>query len=242
MNSQRLQPITNSDLLILVPAYNESLNILKVLHELKAHGFKSLVINDGSTDDTSEIAKGLNIPVLDLPYNLGVGGALRAGFKFAVRNNFEAIIQIDADGQHPVDHIVDLISAANESNAHLILGSRFLGQTSSMNVGITRRLAMKVLARSASRATGVKITDSTSGFRLIRSPLLEKFSMNFASNYLGDTYGALISAGRSGYRVREIPAPISDRLNGFSSSSSLKSMGQTLKVLTVAFLKLHTRI
>jgi glycosyltransferase involved in cell wall biosynthesis len=242
MNPKAAAGVTKSNLLVLIPAYNESLNIDTVLRELEAHGYNSLVINDGSTDDTSTRAKQFRIPVLDLPYNLGVGGALRAGFQYAVRNGFEAIVQIDADGQHPVGHIEDLIRAANDTEAHLILGSRFLGPSLSMELGMIRRSTMKVLARSASKATGTRITDSTSGFRLIRNPLLEKFSTNFASNYLGDTYEALIAAGRSGYRVHEIPAPITDRLNGVSSSSSLKSTGQTLKVLTVALLKLHTKI
>jgi glycosyltransferase involved in cell wall biosynthesis len=242
MNSPAAHAVSKLNLLVLIPAYNESLNIETVLRELEFHGYNSLVINDGSTDDTSTRAKQFRIPVLDLPYNLGVGGALRAGFQYAVRNGFEAIVQIDADGQHPIGHIEDLIRATNDTDAHLVLGSRFLGLTKSMELGTIRRLTMKVLARSASKATGTRITDSTSGFRLIRNPLLEKFSINFASNYLGDTYEALIAAGRSGYRVHEIPAPITDRLNGVSSSSSLKSTGQTLKVLTVALLKLHTKI
>ena len=206
------------------------------------HGYNTLVINDGSSDDTSARVRNLGIPILDLPYNLGVGGALRTGFQYAVRNGFCAIVQIDADGQHPVSHISDLIVAANDTKAHLVLGSRFLRGNESMQVNIIRRATMKTLARSASKATGVNITDSTSGFRLIRCPLLEKFSINFATNYLGDTYEALIAAGRAGYCVYEIPAPITDRLHGVSSSSSLKSIGQTLKVVTVALLKLHTKI
>lgn len=242
MNVQYKPTLSKSNVLILVPAFNESLNVVSVLRDLEKYGYRSLVVNDGSTDDTSIKAREFNFPVLDLPYNLGVGGALRAGFKFAVRNGFDAIVQIDADGQHPVSHIEDLIRVANDTDAHLVLGSRFLGQAKSMEFGIIRRSTMKVLARSASKATGTKITDSTSGFRLIRNPLLEKFSSNFASNYLGDTYEALIAAGRSGYRVHEIPAPITDRMNGVSSSSALKSTGQTLKVLTVALLKLHTKI
>jgi len=234
--------INTSNLLVLIPAFNESLNIETVLGELATYEYNVLVINDGSSDDTYLKARSCGVPVLDLPYNLGVGGALRAGFQYAVRNGFEAIVQIDADGQHPVGHINNLLRAANDTDAHLILGSRFLSDNESMEIGLVRRSTMKILARSASKATRTRITDSTSGFRLIRNPLLEKFSKSFASNYLGDTYEALIAAGRSGYRVHEIPAPITDRLNGVSSSSSLKSTGQTLKVLTVALLKLHTKI
>ena len=234
--------ISTTNLLILVPAFNEALNVESVLRDLSLNCYNTLVINDGSSDNTAAIVRNLDIPILDLPYNLGVGGALRAGFQYAVRNGFSAIVQIDADGQHPVGHISDLISAANDTKAHLVLGSRFLSGNDLMQINIIRRATMKMLARSASKATGVRITDSTSGFRLIRNPLLEKFSRNFATNYLGDTYEALIAAGRSGYQVHEIPAPITERLHGVSSSSSLKSIGQTLKVVTVALLKLHTKI
>lgn len=237
-----LLKVNASNLLVLVPAFNESKNIEKVLDQLATYEYRVLVINDGSSDDTYSRARGRGVQVLDLPYNLGVGGALRAGFQYAVRNGFEAIVQIDADGQHPIDYIESLVCAANKTDAHLVLGSRFLGHAKSMRLGITRKSIMKVLARSASKATGTRITDSTSGFRLIRNPLLKKFSSSFASNYLGDTYGALISAGRSGYRVHEIPAPLTERLSGISSSSSLKSIGQTIKVLTIALLRLHTRI
>ena len=234
--------ISAANLLVLVPAFNEALNVGNVLRDLSLNCYNTLVINDGSSDDTAAIVRNLDIPILDLPYNLGVGGALRAGFQYAVRNGFSAIVQIDADGQHPVGHISDLITAANETKAHFVLGSRFLNGNDLMQINIIRRATMKMLAHSASKATGVRITDSTSGFRLIRNPLLEKFSKNFATNYLGDTYEALIAAGRSGYQVHEIPAPITERLHGVSSSSSLKSIGQTLKVVTVALLKLHTKI
>lgn len=234
--------ISQENLLVLIPAFNEALNIEVVLRDLLSQGYNTLVINDGSTDDTATRVRSLGVSILDLPFNLGVGGALRAGFQYAERHGFAAIVQIDADGQHPIGHIRNLIDAANSTKAHLVLGSRFLGDFDSMHVGTIRRLTMKLLARSASKATGKAITDPTSGFRIIRNPLLEKFSKSFASNYLGDTYGALIAAGRSGYHIHEVPAPITERLNGVSSSSLLSSMGQTFKVVTVTFLKLYSKI
>jgi hypothetical protein len=167
---------------------------------------------------------------------------LRAGFQYACRHGYEAVIQIDADGQHPVDHIDDLIFAANDLHADMVVGSRFVNGSATMQVNGVRRLTMRVLAWSASRATRSPITDSTSGFRLIRQPLLGKFSHLFASNYLGDTYEALIAAGRAGYVVREIAAPIRERSIGESSSSTMQSFLQTVKVFTVALLQLHTRI
>jgi hypothetical protein len=152
------------------------------------------------------------------------------------------VIQIDADGQHPVDHIDKLITAANDLKADLVVGSRFTGKHPTMSLSGTRRMTMRVLAWSASRATRATITDSTSGFRLIRQPLLERFSHSFASNYLGDTYEALIAAGRAGFVVKEIPAPIRERLHGDSSSSSVQSFFHTVRVFTVALLQIHNRI
>jgi glycosyltransferase involved in cell wall biosynthesis len=239
MNGQLL---TKNNVIVVVPALNEAASIADVLRSLKEHGCTTVVISDGSVDATAAIARECGVAVLDLAINLGVGGALRAGFQYACRHGYEAVIQIDADGQHPVDHIDDLIFAANDLHADMVVGSRFVNGSATMQVNGVRRLTMRVLAWSASRATRSPITDSTSGFRLIRQPLLGKFSHLFASNYLGDTYEALIAAGRAGYVVREIAAPIRERSIGESSSSTMQSFLQTVKVFTVALLQLHTRI
>ena len=236
------QSLTKQNVIVVVPALNEAASIADVLRSLKEHGYATVVISDGSVDATATIARDCGVAVLDLAINLGVGGALRAGFQYACRHGYEAVIQIDADGQHPVDHIDDLIFAANDLHADMVVGSRFVNGSATMQVNGVRRLTMRVLAWSASRATRSPITDSTSGFRLIRQPLLGKFSHLFASNYLGDTYEALIAAGRAGYVVREIAAPIRERSIGESSSSTMQSFLQTVKVFTVALLQLHTRI
>jgi glycosyltransferase involved in cell wall biosynthesis len=228
MNGQLL---TKNNVIVVVPALNEAASIADVLRSLKEHGCTTVVISDGSVDATAAIARECGVAVLDLAINLGVGGALRAGFQYACRHGYEAVIQID-----------DLIFAANDLHADMVVGSRFVNGSATMQVNGVRRLTMRVLAWSASRATRSPITDSTSGFRLIRQPLLGKFSHLFASNYLGDTYEALIAAGRAGYVVREIAAPIRERSIGESSSSTMQSFLQTVKVFTVALLQLHTRI
>jgi glycosyltransferase involved in cell wall biosynthesis len=236
------QLLTKQNVIVVVPALNEAASIADVLRSLEEHGYTTVVVSDGSVDATAAIARDCGVAVLDLAINLGVGGALRAGFQYACRHGYEAVVQIDADGQHPVDHIDDLIFAANDLHSDMVVGSRFANGSATMRVSGVRRLTMRVLAWSASRATGSPITDSTSGFRLIRQPLLGKFSHLFASNYLGDTYEALIAAGRAGYVVREIAAPIRERSIGESSSSTMQSFLQTVKVFTVALLQLHTRI
>jgi glycosyltransferase involved in cell wall biosynthesis len=234
--------LTRNNVLVVVPALNEAMSIGGVLEGLLENNLCVVVISDGSVDGTADIARSMKVDVLDLAMNLGVGGALRAGFQFACRQGYEAVIQVDADGQHPIGHIDNLISAANQHDADMIIGSRFIQASSSMSVNNLRRSTMRVLAWSASRAAKTKITDSTSGFRLIRQPLLGRFSYIFASNYLGDTYEALIAAGRAGFKIREIEAPIQNRINGQSSSTTTQSVLQTIKVFTVALLQIHTRL
>ncbi len=233
---------TPDNTLIIVPAWNEEATVGKVVTELRETGYEVLVVNDGSRDGTSDAARAAGARVLDLPFNLGVGGALRAGFKIALREGFNAIIQIDADGQHPRESISELINEANSCGAHLVLGSRFRSEQTTMNVGFVRRSVMRLLAYSASQATGARISDATSGFRFIGGDLLRAFSWNFPMSYLGDTYEALVSAGRAGYTVVEIPAALKDRETGQSSANRLQAFKFTLKALVVVLLHIHQRI
>ncbi len=231
--------VTEQNTLVIVPAFNEEASIQSILIELKQLGFQVLVVSDGSTDNTAAQSRGAGVAVLELPMNLGVGGALRAGFQHACSKGYEAVVQVDADGQHPADEIVNLIAAANRSDAHMVVGSRFISQDTTMIVSNSRRLVMKFLALSASRSARTTITDATSGFRLIRTPLLEEFAKSFASNYLGDTYEAIISAGRGGYRIIEIPAGLRPRKNGLSSATTAQSVRFTLKGIGIAVLRMH---
>jgi len=234
--------ILKENTLVIVPAYNEAASIEGVIEGLLFHQFAVLVVSDGSSDATCDIARSMGVRVLDLPINLGVGGALRAGFRFAVKEKYTAVVQVDADGQHPAHEIVNLITAANDKHAQLVIGSRFLSNGTSMDVGFIRRLVMRILANSSSRATGTTITDTTSGFRIITQPLLAKFAQSFPTNYLGDTYEAVVAAGRAGYKVVEIPAAMRERMAGESTASIGQSVRFTIKGLVVALLRLHQRI
>ena len=234
--------LDKSNVLVMVPALNEEASVGQVLADLQNNGFHVLLISDGSRDETANIGRRVGVKVLELPINLGVGGALRAGFKFAVLRGYRAVVQVDADGQHPVEEIENLIRATNEQDAHMVIGSRFLMDEMTMEVSGIRRLAMRVLSRTASSATGTSITDSTSGFRLIQQPLLGEFAQQFANNYLGDTYESVISAGRGNYKVVEIPAGLLPREHGESTASTGSAVKFTLKGLGVAILGLHKRL
>ena len=232
----RIEP---SKVLVVVPALNEEATIGPVVEQVRAAGFEVAVISDGSTDKTADRARTAGARVLELPVNLGVGGALRAGFRFAVSHDFDAVVQIDADDQHPIHEINRLIEAANNSGAHLVIGSRFTSEDATLEVSFVRRTVMRILARSATRAANSPITDATSGFRLIARPLLEEFALSFPSYYLGDTYEALVSAGRSGYVIREVPAALRPRLVGESSANPRQATQLTLKSLALVLLRIH---
>ena len=228
--------------LVVVPAWNEQASIAKVISELKTRGFEVLVIDDGSTDETSFIARQSGAITMRLPFNLGVGGALRCGFKYAVQHGYQVVVQCDADGQHPVDHIELLISTATEGNFHMVIGSRFLNDEGKMELSLIRRLAMRILSRSASRACKTLITDATSGFRVITVPLLNELAEKLPAYYLGDTYEALVSSGRAGYRIREIPAPLMEREHGKSSAHPVKAAQLAVKAILSAILHVHQKL
>jgi glycosyltransferase involved in cell wall biosynthesis len=174
--------------------------------------------------------------------NLGVGGALQSGFNFALRQKYEAVVQIDADGQHPADEINNLVDKANATDSDLVLGSRFLSDSPSMQVSVTRRIAMLILKTVASRACRTQISDSSSGFRLIRNPLLTHFAKSFPSHYLGDTFEALVISGRRKYKIIEIPASIADRKHGHSSASSKVAILLIFRALIVTMFGLHFQL
>jgi len=231
-----------NDVLVVVPAFNEAASIGQVLDGIQSHGFRVLVIDDGSTDETSVIAHQKNAIVLSLPLNVGVGGALRCGFRYAVENGFSAIIQCDADGQHLPSHLMDLVEATNRTDAHMMIGSRFGSEKTTHDPSLLRRFAMLALSKVAQHATKHSITDSTSGFRLIQQPLLGELAAHLPAYYLGDTFETVVVAGRAGYHVEEIGVAMASRKHGASSSGNFRSIVLIGKVLTTVLLGIHFRL
>lgn len=212
-------PATN--VLVVVPAYNEQDAIADVVAQITASGFRVLVVDDGSTDHTRTRAAAAGAEVVSLNSNSGVGVAIRTAFAAAVERGYEAIVQCDADGQHPVEDIPALIAASK--GVDVVVGSRFRSTANTMTMGLVRRSASRLLAWSASRACGTPITDPTSGFRLIRQPLLGELAEKLPASYLSDTYEVLVAAGRAGYTVVEIPAPFANRTTGVASAGAVAS-------------------
>lgn len=227
---------------MVVPALNEQATIHSVVIAIKKSGFDVVVVDDGSSDKTAQLASQAGAVVLRMKLNLGVGGALRCGFRYAMNEGYDAVIQCDADGQHPASHLKDLVDVWSSTSAHLVIGSRFRDPQESMKVALHRRFAMRALGLIASHACKTKITDSTSGFRLIAKPLLNEFAKSFPSHYLGDTFEANVVAGRAGYNVQEIAVPITERQAGKSSTGSGRSVILILRSLMVVVFGLHFNI
>lgn len=229
--------------LLAIPAHNEERSIEGVVTTALATGLPVVVVDDGSDDETALIARNAGAVVLSLPVNLGVGGARRCAYRYAVTHGYGCIAECDADGQHPVTAIPELIAKARSRDLDMLIGSRFTdGLESTVEPSRLRRMAMRFLAHSASRAAGTRITDSTSGFRVIREPLLSALSEGLPAYYLGDTYEAIVSAGRSGYRIGETAITMTPRLHGTSSASALDAGRFVIRASVTGLLHLHERL
>jgi glycosyltransferase involved in cell wall biosynthesis len=227
--------VPTSRILVVVPAFNEEASVATVVAAIRAEGYDVAVVDDGSTDDTAAVAADAGAVVLRLPVNLGVGGALRCGFRWAALNGYQVAVQCDADGQHQPQQIRRLLDALEANDAALCVGSRFADGRSSRR-GVRHR-AMRILTATASHYTKVALTDATSGFRAIREPLLSEFAASYPVEYLGDTVEALIAAGRGGHRVVEVPVSMSSRQAGGSTASSVGATWYTIRVLAAVLLR-----
>jgi glycosyltransferase involved in cell wall biosynthesis len=177
--------------------------------------------------------------VLSLPVNLGIGGALRCGFRWALANGYSTVVQIDADAQHDPAEISLILGVMKESNADMVIGSRFVEGAGDYQIHSARRFVMRALSRRVERITGVRVLDSSSGFRAIGRPLLDHFASDYPVEYL-DSVEALIDAGRTGARVIEHPVAMSPRQMGAPSASRLAGVWHVVRVI-VAMELMHKR-
>jgi len=218
--------------LVILPAFNEEASLAAVLAELRAAvpELDVLVVDDGSADSTAAVARAAGVRVAPLPFNLGVGGALQTGFRYAVRHRFDRAVQFDADGQHDPTQIPALL-AALDAGADLVIGSRFGGTEPSYDVGRMRSGAMRVLRVAVHLLSGQAFSDTSSGFRGFSADVLEFFSRDYPTEYLGDTAEALLLACNAGFTVVEVPVAMRERAGGSPSNQNFKLVYHYLRVL-----------
>lgn len=217
-----MNSLNRPDALVITPAWNESDSVGDTVQEIRKWNpeLDILVIDDGSEDHTAAVARKAGAAVLVLPFNLGVGGAMRAGFKFAAAKGYSAVIQVDADGQHDPRDIRRVLDGL--SNADISIGARFADR-GDYEVRGPRKWAMKILAWSISKLARVRLTDVTSGFRAANTKAMTQYLDHYPAEYLGDTIDSLVVALRSGCTVTQVPVEMRKRQGGTPSHAPFKA-------------------
>lgn len=212
---------------MVIPAFNESLNIKAVVGSLIQEGYDYVVVNDGSTDNTAKICKEENFNLLDLKENLGIGGAVQAGHKYALENGYDADIQFDGDGQHDVRCIESLVKQI-DNGADLVIGSRFLKQCDGFKSTFMRRIGIRWLSAVICLVSGLRITDPTSGFRATGRKALELFGNDYPADYPEPE--SIVAAAKKGLDIAEVQVTMHERQGGTSSIKAISSIYYMIKV------------
>lgn len=219
--------------LIIIPAYNEEANILKTIKKIdnvKIDKIKIdyIVINDGSTDNTKKILIENNLNHINLINNLGIGGAVQTGYKYALYNDYDIAIQFDGDGQHDANYFKNLIDPILKEDYDFIIGSRFIGHETSFKSTGMRRIGIKVLSFLIKMFTSVEIKDVTSGFRAANKKTIKMFALEYPTDYPEPETNLLVIKKK--FKVKEIPVKMFERENGQSSINAFKSIYYMFKV------------
>ena len=207
-------------ILIMIPAYNEELNIERVVNNLTDNfpQYDYVVINDGSKDDTAKICRQNGFHLIDLPINLGLSGAVQAGMRYAWQNGYDAAIQIDGDGQHRPEYIEQLAKELEKGEAQIVIGSRFVTEKKPRSL---RMLVSNVISGLIRLSTGFRLNDPTSGMRLFNRDVVKEFALNINYGPEPDTISYLI---KKGVKVKEVQVKMDERIAGESYLNLSKSM------------------
>lgn len=225
--------------LIVMPAFNEEDAVRQVVLEVleKLPGVSCLVVDDGSSDDTVAEAMAGGALVARLPFNLGVGGAMRVGFKYAIEHGYDNVVQVDSDGQHDPASVIALV--AQLDTADLVLGARFAGE-GTYSVRGPRRWAMIVLSTFLSSTAKTRLTDTTSGFRASGPRAVRLFAEHYPAEYLGDTIESLVIAARAKCVIVQVPVAMRPRAGGRPSHNPFKAaayLGRATMALFFALMR-----
>ena len=231
--------------LLVIPAYNEQDNILNTYSKIMSYNaiasnpIDLIVINDGSKDNTELILQENNIPHIRLVHNLGIGGAVQTGYKYAYENGYDVAVQFDGDGQHDVNYVSTITKPIEEGNADFVIGSRFVEKKEgNFQTSSARRAGIKLISVFIRLTTGKTVYDTTSGFRAVNRKIIEEFSREYPTEYPEPITTAELL--RKGYKMQEVPVMMHEREGGVSSITSFKSVYYMINVLTtIVIIKLR---
>ena len=221
---------------MVIPCFNEQDSVAAVVTDVRTWlpTADVLVVDDASTDRTRAIAEAAGAEVVSLCVNVGVGGAMRVGYRYAVAGGYDQVLQVDGDGQHDPSQASALLAALD--GADLVIGARFAG-TGDYDARGPRRWSMVLLARVLSRRTGVRLTDTTSGFRATGPAATGLFARHYAAEYLGDTVEAIVLASKAGLSIAQVPVAMRPRTTGRPSARPLQAtlyLGRVLLALLLS--------
>jgi glycosyltransferase involved in cell wall biosynthesis len=227
--------------LVVIPAWNEDEALPGTLAELASvrPDLDVLVVSDGSNDRTADVARAVGVNVVELPFNLGIGGALQTGFRYAVRHGYQRAVQFDADGQHDPAEIAVLLEGL-DAGADMVIGSRFGEGTVEYRVGPLRRTAMRVLRFSINAMTRLDFSDTSSGFRAFDRAVLDLFAETYPVEFM-DSTESLLQACRAGMKVTETPTRIRKRQAGTPSTRNFRLVYHYLRLLVTILSQVSRR-
>jgi hypothetical protein len=221
-------------ILVIIPAFNEEESVGRVVEEIRANLPQAdlLVVNDGSMDLTSAKARATGALVLDLPFNIGIGGAMQAGYRYAYEKGYDIAIQVDGDGQHDPREIPKLLEGLQKKLGDMIVGSRFIAG-SQYKISIMRRIGSSILSGVISSIIKQRITDPTSGFRAVNKKTIRLFASYYPQDYPEPEVLVLLS--KSGLKIAEVPIKMKQRYSGESSITKIRAIYYMVKVLLAIF-------
>jgi glycosyltransferase involved in cell wall biosynthesis len=225
----------------IVPALNEAATIGRVIQEIRAAdpGFEIVVVDDGSDDGTGAVAEAAGARLLRLPFNLGIGGAVQTGFRYALLNGFDIAVQIDGDGQHDPSQLGVLLAPLYDGEADMVIGSRYAGVGTYRARGV-RRLAQRLFASIVSLLVRQPLTDTSSSFRALNRRSLSLFAADYPHGFL-ETVEATVLAGKYRLRIKEVPVTMRERETGSTSLTIPLSLFYSAKVLLALFVSIFRR-
>lgn len=220
-----------SRILIIIPAYNEEKNILNTVNSIitNENKYDYIVINDGSKDNTLKVLQDNDINHINLIQNLGIGGAVQTGYKYAFQNNYDIAIQFDGDGQHDINYVDKICTPIIEERANICIGSRYLDNTTSkFKSTFMRRLGKNIISVILKICIRKKITDPTSGFRAVDRKIIKLFADDYPTDYPEPE--SLVTINKEGLKIVEVPVNMNERKEGVSSIHAWKSINYMIKV------------